>query len=288
MIKVVVVASVLAQVVSATEWTTDGISSGGIDTSLFAPATNVVTLSGNIILPPVPPYITQPQFVRGRLDIDGISIGKHNQFTTEVQLRPSGSGIHLKIDTPSRTGGPGNAGNIILAPGIAFTGGTNGKVIVQSDLQVDGQILGNLAALTNAPFYYALQFVHGAVSPTDNTSYFIGAVADLPPTTLQESSRTIYTHASGFIRRVSIHHSVGGNVATTEQSTFKVVNLTKGTESVITSNYLHVNAHWATNFILSTPLRVDAGDALTIVWEAPAWETNPTHVRNNFVVTVER
>lgn len=288
MIKALIIASALAQVVSATEWTTDGKPAGGIDTSSFASATNVVTLSGTGAIPPVPPYVPAPQIIKGRLLIDGLMIGEGNSFENDLEIRPQKAGVNLKIYTPSVSSGPSNTGHIILAPGIAFTGGTNGKVIVQSDLQVDGQILGNLAALTNAPFYYALQFVHGAVSPTDNTSYFIGAVADLPPTMVQEASRTIYTHASGFIRRVSIHHSVGGNVSTEEASTFKVVNLTQLSESVITASKQYTNAHQAVNYELASPLAVASGDALTIVWVSPAWETKPTHVRNNFVVTVER
>jgi len=270
----------------ASEWTLDGKAPSQESTS-FAKATNVVTLTAKAAST-FPPYLPAPQSMSGRLVIDGISIGEQNGSPTEIEILPTALATSLKLLTLSRTDGPGNAGDIVLAPGIAFVSGSNGKVQITSDLNVSGKITGNASELSNYPFYYALQFEHGALSPSDSTAYFIGGVSDLPPTTLQEASRTIFTHASGFIRKVSIHNSVGGNVGSAEPSVFKVVNLTKSTESVITASKEYVNAHQAATYVLTSPLAVDAGDALTIVWETPAWETNPTSVRNNFVVTVER
>lgn len=101
--------------------------------------TNVVTLSGLPAQTIVPPYIPPPQAITGRLDIDGVIIGKNDDFNTEVQLRPRAVAHDLKLRTLSRTGSPGNAGDILLAPGVALTGGTSGAVRVQSDLHLSGK-----------------------------------------------------------------------------------------------------------------------------------------------------
>lgn len=130
-------------------------------------------------------------------------------------------------------------------------------------------------------------FSHGATSPAGNNDYFIGNFPDLVAGADGSTSRSIICQVDGHVTAVSIISSVTGQVAGNEYSTFTILNNTRGTSSIITNTRSYISSGAATNDVLAAPLRVYAGDSLTIKWDTPAWGTPPTTVRQQFDVKIE-
>lgn len=133
--------------------------------------TNVVTLSGLPAQTLFPPYIPPPQAIKGRLDIDGLLIGKPDTSDTETYIRPAYAGVNLRLVTPSRTGSPGNCGDIVLSPGLAFTGGTNGSVVITSDAKVDKKLTASGGTITPALWLSTNSYLTALDNPT--SLYFV-------------------------------------------------------------------------------------------------------------------
>jgi hypothetical protein len=127
-------------------------------------------------------------------------------------------------------------------------------------------------------------FSHGAVSFTDNNTYYIGNLSDLTPLSINSISRAVIFQLSGFITEVSIMSAVGGTVGSAEDTSFLVHNNTTGLSAVITNSHKLNIADGLINYVLATPLKVTAGDMIQIRMVCPAWVTNPTTVRQRFCV----
>lgn len=132
------------------------------------------------------------------------------------------------------------------------------------------------------------QFCHGAMDPLDNTDYYIGNISDLPAQSSSSvPSRRVKFLLTGAINEVSIMTQISGVVGSSENQQFKLNNYTTGSYSVITSTYSNTSASMLDTFVLSSPLTVNDGDELEIIWTTPVYATSPTIVRHYFNVYIE-
>lgn len=128
---------------------------------------------------------------------------------------------------------------------------------------------------------------HDSVSPVDSTNYYIGDYIGLAPLTTSSDSRRLIVQKTGKIKQVSIRRSITGTLGSSEFNTFTIKNVTQSTTSVITTNATFNSAANLNNFILSSPLSVNSGDKIEIIWTTPVFATNPTSVRHAFNVLLE-
>ncbi len=132
----------------------------------------------------------------------------------------------------------------------------------------------------------ALQFSHGSTNPGDAITYYIGNVPDLGASTSDTAGRRLTSPVNGVIDYVTIISNVGGTIATNESSSFTVNNITTGASSSVATDFQYnasVRLSTYTNF---TPLPVTASDEIQVRWTTPTWVTNPTTVRQNFIVKI--
>ena len=128
---------------------------------------------------------------------------------------------------------------------------------------------------------------HDSISPTDNNDYFIGQNFTLTPSTSSNDSRRFIVQKTGTVTQVSIKKTITGTLGSSETNNFYVNNVTQVTQGFITSGETFDSSSSLTNYTLSTPLNVTAGDKLEIEWFTPAWVTNPTSVRQIFNMIIE-
>ena len=128
---------------------------------------------------------------------------------------------------------------------------------------------------------------HDSISPTDNNDYFIGQNFNLTPSTSSNDGRRFIVQKTGTVTQVSIKRTITGTLGSSETNNFYVNNVTQATQGFITSGETFDSSSSLTNYTLSTPLNVTAGDKLEIEWLTPAWVTNPTSVRQVFNMIIE-
>jgi hypothetical protein len=128
---------------------------------------------------------------------------------------------------------------------------------------------------------------HNSISPTDNNNYFIGQNFNLSPSTSSNDGRRFIVQKTGTVTQVSIKRTITGTLGSSETNNFYVNNVTQATQGFITSGETFDSSSSLTNYTLSTPLNVTAGDKLEIEWLTPAWVTNPTAVRQVFNMIIE-
>jgi hypothetical protein len=128
---------------------------------------------------------------------------------------------------------------------------------------------------------------HDSISPTDNNDYFIGQNFNLTPSTSSNDGRRFIVQKTGTVTQVSIKRTITGTLGSSETNSFYVNNVTQATQGFITSGETFDSSSSLTNYTLSTPLNVTAGDKLEIEWFTPAWVTNPTSVRQVFNMIIE-
>lgn len=119
-----------------------------------------------------------------------------------------------------------------------------------------------------------LSFGHSSISPTNSTTYYIGMVPQLQPTTTDQVSRRIRSPYRGEITSVSIMWSLTTN-GSSEAVTYQIHNITQATSSTVTSAaQLTGDSH--NTYTLGSPLAVSENDDLQIRWVTPVWATKPT------------
>lgn len=128
---------------------------------------------------------------------------------------------------------------------------------------------------------------HDSISPTDNNDYFIGQNFNLTPSTSSNDGRRFIAQKTGTVTQVSIKRTITGTLGSSETNNFYVNNVTQATQGFITSGETFDSSSSLTNYTLSTPLNVTAGDKLEIEWLTPTWVTNPTSVRQVFNMIIE-
>ncbi|WP_333809137.1 hypothetical protein [Flavobacterium sp.] len=173
---------------------------------------------------------------------------------------------------------------------FSISGG--GTVSIGVTPLTDNSVVKGLARKSNGDLvefdrtcFFTQVFMHGSVSPLDNTTYYIGNFPDLSPNTSNSITRRIHSQGKGYVSSVSIAINIGGTIGSTENSTFELHNLTQETFVKITSQAVH-NTDSLILYTLSSNLNVKEEDELQIRWITPAWVTNPTTVRQRFTIKI--
>ena len=131
------------------------------------------------------------------------------------------------------------------------------------------------------------QFSHSPMDPVDNMSYYIGNVSDSPAQSNGSTiSKRVKSLIDGKVTQVTIMTQILNKLGSAESQTFTLNNQTKGTSSVITSEYKNLANSQLDNFTLDNPLEVSANDELYIVWSVNTFLVSPVGVRHNFNIYV--
>ncbi len=127
------------------------------------------------------------------------------------------------------------------------------------------------------------QFSHSPMDPVDNMHYYIGALGDSPAQSNGSTlSKRVKSLIDGKVTQVSIMTQILNKLGSSESQTFTLNNHTKGTSTVITSDYKNTANSQLDNFTLEDPLEVSANDELYIVWVVDQFSVSPIGVRHNF------
>ncbi len=159
----------------------------------------------------------------------------------------------------------------------------SGTPIFNLGIDSSGDVVSGITS--NLLLVYTLG--HDSISPTDNNDYFIGQNFNLTPSTSSNDGRRFIVQKTGTVTQVSIKKTITGTLGSSETNNFYVNNVTQATQRFITSGETFDSSSSLTNYTLSTPLNVTAGDKLEIEWLTPAWVTNPTSVRQTFNMIIE-
>ena len=127
------------------------------------------------------------------------------------------------------------------------------------------------------------KFSHSPMDPVDNMDYYIGDISDSPAqSNSSTSSKRVKSLVDGKVSQVTIMTQILNKLGSNDSQTFILHNYTKGTSSIITSEYKHNANSQLDNFDLDKPLYVSANDELYIVWRVNTFSVNPIGVRHNF------
>jgi hypothetical protein len=184
----------------------------------------------------------------------------------------------------------GGTGTILVQPSGSNTidGRTNRRIgaleslLLQSDGSSDWLLLNNSQ--------YSIQFAHEwtvGAAPSDTTTYYFGNFMAQGPSTTSTETRRVTAMVSGWATYVSLMVSVAGTLATSEDSTLVLANVTRGTTTTITTTLEHNTAAQLDTYTLATPLQIVKGDSLEMRWTTPNWGTNPSAVRHVAQVLVQ-
>jgi len=192
---------------------------------------------------------------------------------------------------------PTHIGQIFISPINNNTWRWNGKawVSLRQSLEIitgptgpSGPLgpTGSVIGSTSSVIYY--QFSHGSMDPLDNMNYYIGNISDLPAQSNSSiASRRVKVLFSGNITQLTITSQISGTIGSSEYSEFKINNYTTGTYSIITSDYTSDVASKIDSYLLSSPLSVNDGDEVEIIWTTPLFSITPTTIRHYFNVYIE-
>jgi hypothetical protein len=232
-------------------------------------------------------------YVTGSLDIEGTISTKYLARNTAYTATINDSTINVTSGTFTITlyTAFGNTGrNLIIK-----NGGT-GVVTVDGDSTetIDGQAtitIGpdeTLILQSNGNNWISLNHAVGIIpfshdwttgTPADNTTYYFGNFTVSQPSTVQDETRQIRATVSGWAKEIYLMVAVAGTVATSEDSTLVLRNVTTSTQTTVTTTLEHNVAGQQLTFTLATPLQITKGNILEFRWTTPAWSTNPSAIR---------
>jgi len=110
-----------------------------------------------------------------------------------------------------------------------------------SGLTVNGVLSATTISATtflNVPSFVNMSLGHSALNPADATTYYIGGLQSLSPSTTNRDSWSMVSQYNGSITEVSILSSFGGG--SSEDSTVSIQNLSANTSQVVTSTLKYV------------------------------------------------
>jgi hypothetical protein len=120
-------------------------------------------------------------------------------------------------------------------------------------------------------------FAHSATNPADSTTYFIGGLINVIPTTISQTRFRIESPITGTFNRLRVVTNM--TAATTENSTIKLNNKTAATSVTLSSAYKY---DLTVKLFTSIGLAVTIGDELEIEITTPVWVTNPLSAQQYF------
>lgn len=247
---------------STKKWRSLHVASG----SIYIGGVTVSSSNGSIQIPSINLGTTEnPVIITSQNNQVSFGPSTSTTFLTNVGMGTTGPSYSLHVvGTTSTTN-------------LRITNGASSSFVLSSDSN-------GLASWTAS--YRSQMFSHGSFNPLDATTYYIGDIADLGPTTSNVVARRIKSQFTGSVISVTLLVAIGGTNGTNENTTFEIHNLTTATSSTITST-AQLTADFLTTYTLSTPLTVSANDDLQIRMICPTWVTNPTSVRGRFTARIK-
>ena len=141
-------------------------------------------------------------------------------------------------------------------------------VQIRSGSLYDG--LGNPVSIA-VESYVIYNFTHLAIDPVDGATYYIGNIPSLEPFGSSTPASRVLVQFTGQITEVSIMSYAQQVLGSSEAQTFQIKNVTKSVTRLITNTYSNTQVSQLDNFVLATPLDVDAGDSVEIIWSNPTY-----------------
>jgi hypothetical protein len=163
--------------------------------------------------------------------------GDSNTFITAFTYTSSANTLTLTDNINNRFNAYiDSVSGLTVNGGLSVTGNTN---------------INNLSATTISATTYQnlptnINFGHTSINPADNTTYYIGGLQSLTPSTANRDAWSLISLYSGNIDELSITSNfVGGS---SENSTISIHNLTSGTSQIVTS---------ALQYVSGTPVQIN-------------------------------
>ncbi len=132
---------------------------------------------------------------------------------------------------------PDNNGTVALLSDIqTFTGGS----VTGATNFTNGLTANTISATTflNVPSFVNMSLGHSSLNPADATTYYIGGLQSLSPSTTNRDSWSMVSQYNGSITEVSILSSFGGG--SSENSTVSIENLSANTSQSVTTTLKYV------------------------------------------------
>ena len=181
------------------------------------------------------------------------------------------------------------------ADGITGTSGQTGATGPSGADGITGAT-GATGAAGSGVSNYVLTMGYSSTDLATNSTYITGTYWNSQALTLfnDRPSRRAIVPKAGQIISVQVMAAVAGTLAgvANDNITLKIRNISQSTESILTSTYGLSSGNLSgvsriDNFVLATPLNVNAGDQIQIRIETPNWITSPTQVSQIFNVYIE-
>lgn len=143
---------------------------------------------------------------------------------------------------------------------------------------------------------YVITLGHSNTNLLKNSTYVCGASFDLAAITLfnDRPSRRANVPTAGQVKSIQVNTYVTGTLAgvTNDSYTMRVRNITQNTQQDFVTNFGLSSGNLTSqsridNYVLSTPLGVNAGDIIQIQILTPNWTTEPIGVFQKFNVYIE-
>jgi len=152
---------------------------------------------------------------------------------------------------------------------ITLTDNTNNSFNTYINSVSGLTVNGSLSATTYLNLPTNINFGHSSISPADSTTYYIGGLQNLTPSTANRDAWSLISLYSGNINEVSITSNfIGGS---SENSTISIHNLTSGTSQIITSSLQYVSG---------TPTQISyeplTGSTIPLGWQSTGVTYNTT------------
>jgi hypothetical protein len=108
----------------------------------------------------------------------------------------------------------------------------------------------------------------------------------LGASTSDTPGRRLSSPVNGVVEYLTVVANVGGTLGTTESSSFSITNVTTGVSTTAGATFQHDASSRLVTYTGFTPLPVTASNEIQVRWTSPTWATNPTTVRQNFIVGI--
>jgi hypothetical protein len=173
----------------------------------------------------------------------------------------------------------------------------SGNIVLSSAPTLVNPVVGTQAANDNSTKAASTAYVDAkkeyinqpigwtsAFSPADSSTYYFSGW-QLAPNTTNNTSRRKNALATGNVVGISLSMQ-NAAVSTNENSVLKIRNETTATEVTITSTW-QITGAGQFNFD-GFSLAITKGDQWVLIWETPAWVTNPVNTVTSGEILIEK
>ncbi len=131
--------------------------------------------------------------------------------------------------------------NKVNKGGDTMTGTLNVPIMSATTVTATTSTFTTISATTyqNVPSFVNMSFGHSSINPSDATTYYIGGLQSLTPSTSNRDAWSLDSQYNGSITEVTITSNFGGG--SSENSTISIHNLSAGTSQIITSTLQYVS-----------------------------------------------